>query len=93
MTEYTSFHYAEGAAPAILRIDRSVQEIWEPGVNGYRGFEDQYSQIRLAYQNEAKRFVLVMLSHMPQGLTDAIFAELASRKATVLSVAQLTIKE
>jgi hypothetical protein len=42
-----------------------------------------------SYQEEAKRFVHVLQAHMPQGLTDAIFAELASKKASLFIVPQL----
>jgi hypothetical protein len=88
-TTYDNFPYADGAAPAVLRLDRNVHLFLAHTTTSRPEDRITYSEMRLAYQEEAKRFVKVMLLHMPQGLTDAIFAELASQKASLFIVPQL----
>lgn len=45
-------------------------------------------EVREMYACEASRIVEAMLNHMPQGLTDAIFAELCRQKARLFSAPQ-----
>jgi hypothetical protein len=83
---YFDFPYADGASPAILRLDLKVTEFLSQQPEAG---EQWYMARRLAYQAEAKRFVHVMLTHMPGGLVDAVFAELAAQKASLFIVPQL----
>ena len=89
MIRYEDFPYADGAAPAQLWMNRPVRKFLNEKIPENVIGAEVYQVTRLAYQDEAKRFVHVMLTHMPQGLTDAIFAELASQKASLFMVPQL----
>ena len=89
MQEYPSFPYADGAAPAVLRLDRDVHLFLAQTTTSKFGDGVPYHEMLNSYQEEAKRFVHVLQAHMPQGLTDAIFAELALKKASLFIVPQL----
>ena len=69
----------------ILRVSRRLDSC---GVFPPTGGEYGYRLLQQEFSAEAGRVVDFMLRVMPQGLTDAIFGELARRKATILHVAE-----
>ena len=72
------FFVADGAVPTALVFDTSP-----PTYDTVDGWEVRY---RKAYTWNAKRFVDALQDAAPGGLVDAIFAELATRKASILRV-------
>ncbi|KKN06130.1 hypothetical protein LCGC14_1080330 [marine sediment metagenome] len=71
------FFYADGGEATTLHLDTPVTELRRAG------WEEAYRDM---YQGQAERFVAELLDAAPGGLVDAIFAELARRKASVLRV-------
>lgn len=67
-----------------LEIHAKTEPPWGNDPYNVTSLED----VRQAYAKEATRIVEAMLTHMPQGLTDAILAEMCRQKASLFVVPQ-----
>jgi hypothetical protein len=85
--DQVSTYYADFGTPGILNMTDGLG----PALNPILKKEGWEQNLRSFYIDEARKVCDCLFAHMPGGLIDAIFAEMASRKASVFSVSHDTI--
>lgn len=73
INSYIKSYKAKDRKPLIINFTKDLPE----------GLPENYDLLRDWFHQEAIRVVDKMYDHLPGGLTDAIFAEMAHRKASL----------
>jgi hypothetical protein len=82
MPDQLETYYADCGTPGILNMTVDLGAQLHPILKA-EGWE---RTLRNFYGDEAKKVSDFLFAHMPGGLIDALFAEMARRKASVFSV-------